>query len=140
MDGTVDRRKVKGKILVCLRGLGLRKAKAYEATRVGAVWLIIANDKDSGMQIFGYDYAIPTSHLSFSDGQVLFAYLNSTKSPVATIAAGQTEFGAKPAPYVVDFSSRGPNSITPEVLKVHIYVLTPYICFYLHVLISTTKN
>ncbi|XP_010675634.3 subtilisin-like protease SBT5.3 [Beta vulgaris subsp. vulgaris] len=116
-NGTMDPEKVKGKILVCLRGLGARKHKGYEAARVGAVGLIIANTKEHGMQIMAENYPLPASHLAFSDAQALFAYINSTNSPVATITAARTEFGVKPAPFVAGFSSRGPNIVTPGILK-----------------------
>jgi hypothetical protein len=37
---------------------------------------------------------------------------------VGDIAVENAELGVKPAPVVADFSSRGPNTITPQILKV----------------------
>jgi len=110
--------KVKGKILVCLRGEGDRIDKGYEAKRLGAVGVILANIKELGIELKPDDLPLPVSHVSFSNGQSLFSYVKSTKSPVATITAGRTSLGVKPAPFMAMFSSRGPNTITPGILKV----------------------
>lgn len=40
------------------------------------------------------------------------------RSPVAYITKPTTELGTKPAPFMAAFSSVGPNTITPEILKV----------------------
>ncbi|KAL2944238.1 Subtilisin-like protease SBT5.4 [Bienertia sinuspersici] len=117
LGGSLNPRKAKGKILVCLRGLGMHQEKGYEAARVGAAGLILTNTEDYGIQIDADDCPVPYSHLTFSDTKLLFEYLNSSNSPVATITAGRTEFGVKPAPYMADFSARGPNTITPGILK-----------------------
>ncbi|CAN0917946.1 Subtilisin-like protease SBT1.7 [Linum grandiflorum] len=44
-------------------------------------------------------------------------YLTSDPSPTATILFEGTKLGIEPSPVVAAFSSRGPNSITPEILK-----------------------
>lgn len=40
------------------------------------------------------------------------------RSPMAYITHPTTQLGAKPAPFMAAFSSKGPNTITPEILKV----------------------
>jgi len=47
----------------------------------------------------------------------LLELLFSLRSPVAYIS-GATEVGTVAAPVMADFSSPGPNFITPEILKV----------------------
>ncbi|KAL4603528.1 hypothetical protein ACB092_10G129600 [Castanea dentata] len=44
-------------------------------------------------------------------------YIKSTNNPKATLIFKGTQLGVKPAPVVASFSSRGPNSISPSVLK-----------------------
>lgn len=44
--------------------------------------------------------------------------LNRCRMPIGYITAPETKLGVKPAPVMTEFSSKGPNLITPEILKV----------------------
>ncbi|WCJ37334.1 Subtilase family protein [Euphorbia peplus] len=116
-DGSLDAKKAKGKILVCLRGINGRVQKGEEAAKAGAVGMVLVNDKSSQNEILADPHLLPASHLNYSDGLSIFAYINSTMSPTAYITPPETQIGIKPAPYMAAFSSRGPNSVTPEILK-----------------------
>jgi hypothetical protein len=143
---TLDPKKVRGKILVCLRGDNARVEKSYHAHEAGAVGMILANDKDNLNDIQADFHFLPTSHLSYADGQQVFAYIKTTKyffhlilqleiicsnlhmliivdlyfnrNPFAFITHVRTQLGIKPSPYVASFSSRGPNLIDFGILKV----------------------
>ncbi|XP_016648984.1 PREDICTED: subtilisin-like protease SBT5.3 [Prunus mume] len=115
--GTLDLKKVKGKILACLRGDSARVDKGEQALLAGAVGMILANDELSGNEIISDPHVLPASHINFTDGALVFAYINSTKSPRAYIKRPTTQLGTKPAPVMAAFSSKGPNTITPDILK-----------------------
>ncbi|XP_061342306.1 subtilisin-like protease SBT5.4 isoform X2 [Gastrolobium bilobum] len=116
--GTLDPEKVKGKILVCLRGGHVGKVeKGVEAASAGAAGMILANDQKSGNKIEANLHVLPASLVNFMDGNYIFNYINHTKSPVAHISRVKTELGIKPAPIVAGFSSRGPNVLEPAILK-----------------------
>ncbi|XVF70955.1 hypothetical protein PTKIN_Ptkin11bG0204000 [Pterospermum kingtungense] len=115
--GTLDPEKVKGKILVCLRGVNDRIDKGRQALLAGAVGMILANDNTSGNEVLADPHLLPATHLNFTDGAAVFAYINSTKNPTAYISPVNTELGTKPAPFMASFSSRGPNAIEPSILK-----------------------
>ncbi|XP_047951590.1 subtilisin-like protease SBT5.3 [Salvia hispanica] len=115
--GTLDPRKAKGKIVVCLRGDNARVDKGEQAALAGAVGMVLANNEASGNEILADPHVLPASHIIYSDGVTLFSYINSTRSPVAYISKPTTQLGAKPAPFMAAFSSKGPNTITPEILK-----------------------
>nr|GMD03542.1 subtilisin-like protease SBT5.3 [Ipomoea batatas] len=115
--GTLDPKQVKGKILVCLRGGTARTDKSHQAALAGAVGMILANDEDSGNEIIGDPHFLPATHVTYSDGLAIFDYINKTRNPVAHITHPNTILGVKPAPVVAAFSSRGPNTINPEILK-----------------------
>uniref|UniRef100_A0A7N0TXR3 Subtilisin-like protease n=1 Tax=Kalanchoe fedtschenkoi TaxID=63787 RepID=A0A7N0TXR3_KALFE len=115
--GTLDGKKIKGKILLCTRGITARVDKGYQALRAGAVGLILANDKSTGNEIIADPHVLPASHISYTDGLAVFAYVNSTKYPIALLSPVKTLFDTKPAPFMASFSSQGPNNITPEILK-----------------------
>ncbi|RVX08338.1 Subtilisin-like protease SBT5.3 [Vitis vinifera] len=71
----------------------------------------------TGNEVIADPHVLPASHINFTDGVAVFTYLNSTKSPIAYITPSTTELGTKPAPFMAAFSSKGPNTITPEILK-----------------------
>ncbi|KAJ6980523.1 hypothetical protein NC653_028351 [Populus alba x Populus x berolinensis] len=79
--GTLDSEKVKGKILVCLRGVNPRVEKGHVALLAGAVGMILANDEESGNGILADAHVLPAAHIISTDGQAVFSYLNSTKGP-----------------------------------------------------------
>ncbi|KAF6153867.1 hypothetical protein GIB67_001100, partial [Kingdonia uniflora] len=115
--GTLDPVKVKDKILVCLRGITGRVDKGKEALKAGAVGMVLANDEIAANDLNADYHALPTAHIIYSDGLAVFSYLNSTKTPGAFLTRAKTELGVKPAPVMAAFSSQGPNTITPDILK-----------------------
>ncbi|KAK8976699.1 hypothetical protein V6N11_057297 [Hibiscus sabdariffa] len=111
LPDTLDETLVKGKIVLCdyvyfMNGPLL----------AGAVGALVRDDlfKD-----FSYTFPLPTSTLELTDGSDVFHYINSTeyfKKPTATILRS-TEENDELAPYVVSFSSRGPNILSSDILK-----------------------
>ncbi|KAG9448783.1 hypothetical protein H6P81_008748 [Aristolochia fimbriata] len=115
--GALDAKKVKGKVVACLRGVNPRMDKGIEVYLAGGLGMILANDEANGDSLNADPHFLPAAHITYSDGLALYAYINSTKSPVAHIGPIETAFGSKPAPLMAAFSSQGPNTITPEILK-----------------------
>ncbi|GFP88250.1 subtilisin-like protease sbt5.4, partial [Phtheirospermum japonicum] len=115
--GTLDPQKVNGKILVCLRGGNARVDKGEQAALAGAIGMVLVNDRATGNEIIADAHVLPASHINYKDGLALLSYINSTRSPVARITKPTTQLGTKPAPFMAAFSSVGPNTITPEILK-----------------------
>ncbi|KAL4037024.1 hypothetical protein IC575_000607 [Cucumis melo] len=115
--GTLDPMKAKGKILVCLRGDNARVDKGEQALLAGAAGMILANNELSGNEILADPHVLPALHINYTDGSAVFAYINSTKFPEAYITPATTQLGIRPAPFMAAFSSVGPNTVTPEILK-----------------------
>ncbi|XP_039041242.1 subtilisin-like protease SBT5.4 [Hibiscus syriacus] len=115
--GSIDPRKAKGKILVCLRGGIGRMDKGKQALLAGAVGMILANDEPSGNQLIADAHFLPATHINYTDGRNVLEYINSSKNPTAYITPVETETSIKPAPSMASFSSRGPNMIEPSILK-----------------------
>ncbi|KAM6552504.1 hypothetical protein CsatB_013266 [Cannabis sativa] len=114
---TLDPSKVKGKILVCVRGDTARIEKGEEAVLAGAVGMILANDESSGNEIIADPHFLPASHITYSDGNLVLKYINSTENPYAYLTQARTVLNTKPAPTMAAFSSRGPNLVEPSLLK-----------------------
>nr|XP_029116459.1 subtilisin-like protease SBT1.7 [Elaeis guineensis] len=83
----------------------------------GGLGLIVVNLMVEGFTTFSYTHVLPTSHVSFSDGQRIKAYINSASAPNASITFECTVIGTKPAPAVAYFSSGGPSQADPNILK-----------------------
>ncbi|XP_050246017.1 subtilisin-like protease SBT5.4 [Quercus robur] len=115
--GSLDPIKVKGKIVLCLRGENARIEKGTECLRAGAVGMILANSDIDGNDLSADPHVLPASHIKYTDGQIIFAYLNGTKNPTASVTDVKTVLGVKPAPFMAAFSSRGPSKIEPTILK-----------------------
>ncbi|XBI97939.1 hypothetical protein VPH35_018229 [Triticum aestivum] len=116
LPGSLDRAKVAGKIVVCTGARG-RAAKGQVVKQAGGVGMVLCNDAASGASIITDPHIIPTAHCSYSQCQEIFNYLQSTGSPVGYIKMRDAEVGVKPSPVMAAFSSRGPNTITPQILK-----------------------
>ncbi|XP_023520263.1 subtilisin-like protease SBT5.4 [Cucurbita pepo subsp. pepo] len=114
---TLDHSKVKGKILVCLRGGSSRINKGMQALLAGAVGMILCNDRLSGFQIMADLHVLPTSHINYNDGQAVFSYIYFTKNPMGYLIPPSSKVNTKPSPTMAAFSSRGPNIVSPEIIK-----------------------
>ncbi|KAG5039162.1 hypothetical protein JHK86_020002 [Glycine max] len=117
MRGTIDPEKARGKILVCLRGVTARVEKSLVALEAGAAGMILCNDELSGNELIADPHLLPASQINYKDGLAVYAFMNSTKNPLGYIYPPKTKLQIKPAPAMAAFSSRGPNTVTPEILK-----------------------
>eukprot|EP00257_Ricinus_communis_P019454 XP_015578451.1 subtilisin-like protease SBT5.4 [Ricinus communis] len=115
--GSLDPKKVKGKILACLRGDNARVDKGRQAAEAGAAGMILCNDKASGNEVIADPHVLPASHLNYADGLAVLTYINTSSNPLAYITTPTAATGVKPAPFMAAFSSIGPNTVTPEILK-----------------------
>ncbi|KAM3393131.1 hypothetical protein ACQJBY_014003 [Aegilops geniculata] len=116
LPGSLDPAKVAGKIVVCTGARG-RAAKGLVVKEAGGVGMVLCNDAASGASIITDPHIIPTAHCSYSECREIFDQLQSPGSLTGYIKTRDTEVGVKPSPVMAAFSSRGPNTITPQILK-----------------------
>lgn len=116
-SGTIDPHKARGKIIVCLRGDNARVDKGQQVALAGGVGMVLANDQGTANEIIADPHVLPASHINYRDGVLVFTYINSTKFAKASITHTSTRLGIKPSPFMAAFSSKGPNTVTPEILK-----------------------
>ncbi|CAM8994906.1 unnamed protein product [Rhodiola kirilowii] len=120
LPDSLDSSKVKGKIVVCLRGINPRIEKSLVVLKAGGAGYILANDFENKDSPLSDDLNfLPASEISYEDSQALFKFINTTNNPQAFITETKTFFdsSSKRAPVIADFSSIGPNSIDPEIIK-----------------------
>ncbi|KAJ6411973.1 hypothetical protein OIU84_005108 [Salix udensis] len=113
---SMDGKKIKGKIVICDNDEDINSYyKMDEVRTLGAIGAVLVDDKKRG-DASEFD-EFPMTSISSRDAVEIFAYLNSTKNPVATILPTTVVSQYKPAPTVSYFSSRGPSSISRNILK-----------------------
>ncbi|KAF8021519.1 hypothetical protein BT93_G1841 [Corymbia citriodora subsp. variegata] len=83
----------------------------------GGVAMILANDADSGYTTTSDPHVLPAAHVSYVAGTEIKKYIQTASAPTAAILFKGTQFNGSFAPAVAYFSSRGPNSISPGILK-----------------------
>ncbi|KAF0916781.1 hypothetical protein E2562_011615 [Oryza meyeriana var. granulata] len=117
LPGSLDAAKVSGKIVVCTRGVNARVEKGLVVKQAGGVGMVLCNDAANGEDVIADPHLIAAAHVSYSQCINLLSYLGSTGNPVGYITTSDASYDAKPAPVMAAFSSRGPNPITPQILK-----------------------
>ncbi|KAL5189495.1 CO(2)-response secreted protease [Glycine soja] len=115
---SLDRNKVKGKIVICdgkkdPKYITMEKINIVKAA--GGIGLAHITDQDGSVAFNYVDF--PATEISSKDGVALLQYINSTSNPVGTILATVTVPDYKPAPVVGFFSSRGPSTLSSNILK-----------------------
>ncbi|KQJ85083.1 subtilisin-like protease SBT1.7 [Brachypodium distachyon] len=117
-NGSLDGFDVKGKIVLCVRGGGVgRVDKGAEVLRAGGAGMIMTNQLLDGYSTLADAHVLPASHVSYTAGAEIMTYINSTTNPTAQIAFKGTVLGTSPAPAITSFSSRGPSTQNPGILK-----------------------
>ncbi|XP_061961642.1 subtilisin-like protease SBT1.7 [Populus nigra] len=117
MTGTLVPSQVAGKIVICDRGLNSRVQKGMVVRDSGGLGMILANTELYGEELVADAHLLPTSTVGQRTADAIKNYAFSDPKPMATIASGGTKLGVEPSPVLAAFSSRGPNLVTPEVLK-----------------------
>ncbi|XP_059623979.1 subtilisin-like protease SBT1.7 [Cornus florida] len=117
MMDTLIGEKVKGKIVLCDRGVNARVQKGAVVKDAGGAGMVLANTDANGEELVADAHLLPATAVGQKSGDKIKSYLLSDPKPTATILFEGTKVGIEPSPVVAAFSSRGPNSITPEILK-----------------------
>ncbi|XP_045812225.1 subtilisin-like protease SBT1.7 [Trifolium pratense] len=115
LPGSLDPKKVSGKIVLCDRGGISRTEKGNVVKSAGGLGMVLANT--DGEQPVADAHILPATAVGFKDGEAIKKYLFSDPKSTGTIVFQGTKVGVEPSPVVAEFSSRGPNSLTPQILK-----------------------
>ncbi|KAI3976642.1 hypothetical protein MKX01_008500 [Papaver californicum] len=107
--GCLDRELVKGKTVVWDTAAGV--VEAFESGALGAIFIEGEFYNDDTIV-----YPLSATLFSVELGERVKSYINTTKDLVATILKTGSIIDYR-APVVSSFSSRGPNSIIPDIIK-----------------------
>ncbi|KAL8055285.1 hypothetical protein ABFX02_04G046900 [Erythranthe guttata] len=117
LRGSLTRSKVRGKMVVCDRGVNGRAEKGQIVKEAGGAAMILANTEINLEEDSVDVHVLPATLLGSEESYKLKRYINSTKAPKARIIFGGTVIGKSRAPAVAQFSSRGPSYTDPSILK-----------------------
>jgi subtilisin family serine protease len=117
MPGTLVPEKVAGKIVLCDRGVGARVQKGLVVRDAGGAGMVLSNTAANGQELVADAHLLPAAGVGEREGAAIKSYVSSDPRPTATIVVAGTHVDVHPSPVVAAFSSRGPNMVTPEILK-----------------------
>ncbi|GJZ24615.1 subtilisin-like protease SBT1.8 [Tanacetum coccineum] len=117
MPGSLQPGLVKGKVVFCDRGVNPRVEKGQVVKEAGGVGMILGNTAESGEELVADSHLLPAVAVGMKIGNEIREYLKTDKRPMAALTFGGTVLNVKPSPVVAAFSSRGPNMVTPQILK-----------------------
>jgi hypothetical protein len=113
--GALPSTAVQGKIVLCQRGTTARVEKSQAVALVGGAGMVLYNALATEGTVTDNHY-VPTSHVSLADGAAIKAYIASAgTAAVATITP--SAIAAAQGSVMADFSSRGPNRASGDLIK-----------------------
>lgn len=117
LRGSLPSTKVRGKMVVCDRGVNGRAEKGQIVKEAGGAAMILTNTEINLEEDSVDVHVLPATQIGSEEAFHLKSYINSTRRPKARIIFGGTVVGNSRAPAVAQFSSRGPSFTDPSVLK-----------------------
>ncbi|CAI9783788.1 unnamed protein product [Fraxinus pennsylvanica] len=117
LPGSLSPNAAKGKIVLCLHWNGTRVGKGWEVKRAGGIGFILGDSRTSGAELVADAHILPATGVNYKNALKILNYIHSTKTPMAYIVPATTELESKPAPFMASFTSRGPSTVSPNILK-----------------------
>lgn len=115
--GNLDADVVSGSIVLCRRGTNARAAKSLAVQDAGGVGMILYENTDDNNQ-FTDSHWVPSVHIDNTPGLEIKSYIDASGvDATATIRDTGEITTWDPAPSMAIFSSRGPNPVSPDLIK-----------------------
>jgi subtilisin family serine protease len=113
--GELNKDLVEGKIVLCLRGGNGRVDKSVAVKAAGGAGMILYNQADA-MVLMTDNFLVPTVMVNHTTGLAIKAYIAANRR---NARAALTTGTASPSQgsRMAEFSSRGPNTAAPDILK-----------------------
>nr|POE78995.1 subtilisin-like protease sbt1.8 [Quercus suber] len=117
IPGSLEPDLVSGKVVLCEIGINSHVEKGEVVRDAGGVGMILANMDAKDEDLVANSHLLPAVAVGFRAGDLIKKYLRSDNNPTALLTFGGTVLNMRPSPMVAAFSSRGPNKVTPYILK-----------------------
>ncbi|XP_042501347.1 subtilisin-like protease SBT3.3 isoform X2 [Macadamia integrifolia] len=116
-EGSLNPTLVKGKVVHCFLQPSASQQEVTNATKTvqkaGGIGIIYTQDHNDVLNRCN----ITCIKVNFETGTNIISYIRGTSSATVQNSKPQTVVGKKTSPLVASFSSRGPNTLLPDVLK-----------------------
>ncbi|XP_019464295.1 PREDICTED: subtilisin-like protease SBT3.9 isoform X1 [Lupinus angustifolius] len=114
--GSLNATMAAGKIVLCFSVSDQQDIISASRTvmEAGGVGLIYAQFHEDGLYHCG---VFPCIKVDYEVGTQILSYIRRTRFPTASLSLPKTVIGKLTSPQVSSFSSRGPSSMSPTVLK-----------------------
>ncbi|XP_020596779.1 subtilisin-like protease SBT5.3 [Phalaenopsis equestris] len=117
LDASLNKTMSRGKILICHHSGSYsesRIGKSIVVRKVGGVGMILVDDIEDDVAL---PFVIPAATVGKKAGERIQYYVKRIKKARSLILPTRTVMGSRSAPRIAAFSSKGPNLLTPGVLK-----------------------
>lgn len=114
--GTVEPALVRGKVVICDAGESTSVENGLRVRKAGGVGMIVVNPfalKELSVE----NDLVPTVAIGTKVGNLIKEYEKTNPNPKVILGFGGVQVNVKPSPMVAEFSCRGPNPVTPQILK-----------------------
>lgn len=115
-EGSLSPALVKGKIVICDRGISGRVDKGLQVNSSGGAGMLLVNTADQREELIADAHVLPATSVGAAAAKAIKDYMIMAKKPTARIAFEGTGYGF-PAPIMAAFSSRGPSSVVGDFIK-----------------------
>lgn len=116
LPGSLKPKLVRGKVVICDRGVNARVAKGVVVRDAGGVGMILANTAESREELVADSHLLPAVAVGREVGDKIREFAKSG-NPTVLPTLGGPALNARTSPVVAAFCPRGPNTVTPQNLK-----------------------
>ncbi|ESQ28652.1 hypothetical protein EUTSA_v10018188mg [Eutrema salsugineum] len=116
MEASIAQGATKGQIVLAFTPNFEAKEKAERVMKAGCAGMIYAQSVLDPTVCSSFD--IPCAVVDYEFGTDILYYIQTTEVPIAKLSPSKTLIGRPIASRVARFSCRGPNSVSPAILKV----------------------
>ncbi|XP_048227839.1 subtilisin-like protease SBT1.8 [Ricinus communis] len=116
LRGTLEPTLVRGQVVICDQGKISPIEKGLVVHKAGGVGMILV-DNTVVKELVAHNHLLPTVAVGKKGGKLIKKYVKTDPNPTVLLSFGGTVVGVRPSPMVAAFSSRGPNPVTPQILK-----------------------
>ncbi|MPZ28391.1 MAG: S8 family serine peptidase [Micromonosporaceae bacterium] len=102
-------------IVLCARGVQARVDKGRAVFEQGGAGMVLFNENDAQGQVTD-NHFLPSVNTNFTDGQTIKAYIDSAGAGATASITGGEAVEAEGS-VMADFSSRGPTTVAPSLIK-----------------------
>lgn len=125
LPGSLKPKLVRGKVVICDRGVNARVAKGVVVRDAGGVGMILANTAESREELVADSHLLPAVAVGREVGDKIREFAKSA-NPTLLPTLGGPALNARTSAVVAAFCPRGPNTVTPHLIGPRVNILAAW--------------